>query len=41
MSNDVTFACNAISFHIYCTQYFFKHVMLNFPDGVNKEFELN
>ena len=40
-SNDVTFTCIAISFHIYCTQFFFKHVILKFLDGMNKVFELN
>ena len=39
--NDVTFTCIAISFHIYCTQFFFKHVILKFLDGMNKVFELN
>ena len=27
--------------HIYCTQIYFTHVMLNFPEGINKVFELN
>ena len=31
----------SISYHIYCTHFSFKHVMLNFPEGVNQVFELN
>ena len=41
MSIDVTFTCIAISFHIYCSQFSFKHVMFNFPEGMNQVFELN
>ena len=38
---NVTFTCIAISFHIYCRQFSFKHFMLNFPEGINKVFKLN
>ena len=41
MSVDVTSTRIAISFHIYCTRFSFKRVMLNFPEGMNKVFELN
>ena len=38
MSIDATFRCIAISFHIYCTQFSFKHVISDFPEGMNKVF---
>ena len=42
MSIDATFTCNVIkfSFHIYCTQHSFKHVLSNFPEGLNKVFSI-
>ena len=39
MSLDAIFKCIAISF--FCTQFSFKQVMLNFPEGMNKVVELN
>ena len=38
MSNDVTFTSIAI---VGLHNFSFTHVMLNFPDGMNKVFELN
>ena len=40
MSIDVTLIYIAISFHIYYTQFSFKHVMLKFPEGMNKVFDM-
>ena len=39
MSIDATFTYIAVSFNIYCTQFSFKDVMLNFPDRMDKVFE--